>query len=63
MIGVLKQLEAGRKAADVAQEAEVSKHTINAWKAKHGGMERKLGAESQAVGSEGTKNISSPFPK
>src|SRR5229473_6107560 len=39
MIGVLKQLEAGRKAEDVAREAGVSKHTIYAWKAKYGGME------------------------
>jgi transposase-like protein len=31
MIGVLKQLEAGRKAADVARELGVSKHTIYAW--------------------------------
>ena len=34
MIGALKQLEAGRKAEDVAREVGVSKHTIYAWKAK-----------------------------
>ena len=28
MIGALKQLEAGRKAEDVAREVGVSKHTI-----------------------------------
>lgn len=39
MIGALKQLEAGRKAEDVAREVAVSKHTIYAWKAKYGGME------------------------
>jgi putative transposase len=39
IIGVLKQLEAGRKAEDVAREAGVSKHTIYAWKAKYGGMD------------------------
>ena len=33
MIGALKQLEAGRKAEDVAREVGVSKHTIYAWKA------------------------------
>ena len=38
MIGTLKQLEAGRKAEDVAREVGVSKHTIYAWKAKYGGM-------------------------
>jgi transposase len=39
MIGALKQLEAGRKAEDVAREVGVSKHTIYAWKAKFGGMD------------------------
>ena len=38
MIGALKQMEAGRKAEDVAREMGVSKHTIYAWKAKYGGM-------------------------
>ena len=39
IIAVLKQVEAGRKAEDVAREAGVSKHTIYAWKAKYGGMD------------------------
>ena len=39
IIGVLKQMEAGRKVEDVAREQGVSKHTIYAWKAKYGGME------------------------
>ena len=39
IIAVLKQVEAGREAEDVAREAGVSKHTIYAWKAKYGGME------------------------
>jgi putative transposase len=39
MIGALKQMEAGRKAEDVARELGVSKHTIYAWKAKYGGLE------------------------
>ena len=39
MIGALKQLEAGRKAEDVAREVGVSKHTIYTWKAKYGGMD------------------------
>ena len=38
MIGALKQLEAGRTAADVGRELGVSKHTVYAWKAKYGGM-------------------------
>jgi putative transposase len=39
MIGALTQLEAGRKAEDVAREVGVSKHTIYAWKAKYGGKD------------------------
>jgi putative transposase len=39
MIGALKQLEAGRQAADVGREMCVSKHTIYAWKAKYGGLD------------------------
>lgn len=38
MIGALKQMEAGRSAADVGRELGVSKHTVYAWKAKFGGM-------------------------
>jgi putative transposase len=38
MIGALKQMEAGRRAEDIAREVGVSKHTIYAWKAKYGGM-------------------------
>jgi putative transposase len=37
MIGALKQMEAGRSAAEVGRELGVSKHTIYAWKAKYGG--------------------------
>jgi putative transposase len=39
IIAALKQVEAGRKAEDVAREVGVSKHTIYAWKAKYGGMD------------------------
>jgi putative transposase len=39
IIVALKQVEAGRKAEDVAREHGVSKHTIYAWKAKYGGMD------------------------
>jgi putative transposase len=38
MIGALKQLEAGRTAAEIGREMGVSKHTIYAWKATYGGM-------------------------
>lgn len=39
MIDAVKQLEAGRSAADIGREYGVSKYTIYAWKAKYGGME------------------------
>ena len=39
MIGAVKQMEAGRKAEDVAREVGVSSHTIYAWKSKYGGMD------------------------
>lgn len=39
IIGVVKQVEAGRKVDDVAREQGVSKHTLYAWKAKYGGMD------------------------
>ena len=39
IIEALKQMEAGRTAAEVGRELGVSKHTIYAWKAKYGGLE------------------------
>lgn len=39
IIEALKQMEAGRSAAEIGREYGVSKHTIYAWKAKYGGME------------------------
>ena len=39
IIEALKQVEAGRTAADVGRELGVSKHTVYAWKAKYGGLE------------------------
>ena len=39
IIAVLKQVEMGRKAEDVARDTGMSKHTIYAWKAKYGGMD------------------------
>ena len=39
MIAAVKQMEAGRKAEDVAREVGVSTHTIYAWKSKYGGMD------------------------
>ena len=39
IIEALKQVEAGRTAADVGRELGVSKPTLYAWKAKYGGLE------------------------
>ena len=54
IIGVLKQLEAGRKAEDVAREVGVSKHTIYAWKAKYGGMDVSQAQEAKQLREENT---------
>ncbi len=55
MIGALKQLEAGRKAEDVAREVGVSKHTIYAWKAKYGGMDVSEAPEARQLRDENTR--------
>ena len=39
IIAVMKQLEAGRSAAEMVREVGVSTYTIYSWKAKYGGME------------------------
>jgi putative transposase len=39
ILAVVKQLEAGRTAAEMAREVGVSTFTIYSWKAKYGGME------------------------
>jgi putative transposase len=53
--GALKQLEAGRKAEDVAREVGVSKRTIYAWKAKYGGMDVSQAQEAKQLRDENTK--------
>jgi putative transposase len=55
MIGALKQLEAGRKAEDVAREVGVSKHTIYAWKAKYGGMDVSQAQEVKQLRDENAR--------
>jgi len=55
MIGALKQLEAGRKAEDMAREVGVSKHTIYAWKAKYGGMDVSQAQEAKQLRDENTR--------
>jgi hypothetical protein len=60
VIGALKQLEAGRKAEDVAREVGVSKHTIYAWKAKYGGMDVSEAQEAKQLRDENTRVLLSP---
>ena len=55
IIGVLKQVEAGRKVEEVAREAGVSKHTVYAWKAKYGGLEVSEAAELRSLRDENTR--------
>ena len=39
MIAEVKQMEAGRRAEDVAREVGVSPHPIYAWKSKYRGLD------------------------
>ena len=39
IIGVLKQMEAGRSVSDLSRELGVSDQTLYNWKAKYGGLE------------------------
>jgi len=60
MIAALKQMEAGRKAEDVAREVGVSKHTIYAWKAKYGGMSVSEAQEAKQLREENTRLAGGP---
>jgi putative transposase len=60
-IGALKQVKAGGKAADVAREIGVSKHTIYAWKAKYGGMDVSEAQEAKQFGMR-TRGCGSWWP-
>jgi putative transposase len=55
MIGALRQVDAGRKAEDVAREVGVSKHTLYAWKAKYGGMNVSEMQESKQLRDENSR--------
>ena len=52
MIAAVKQMEAGRKAEDVAREVGVSTHTIYAWKSKYGGMDVSEAQEAKRLRDE-----------
>ena len=55
IIVALKQVEAGRRAEDVAREAGVSTHTIYAWKAKYGGMDATEAQEAKRLRDENAR--------
>ena len=55
MISAIKQLEAGRKAEDVAREVGVSTHTIYAWKSKYGGMDVSEAQEAKRLRDENAR--------
>ena len=55
MITGLKQMEAGRRAEDVAREVGVSKHTLYAWKAKYGGMDASQAQEAKQLRDENNR--------
>jgi len=55
MIGALKQMEAGRKAEDVAREIGISRHTLYAWKAKYGGMDVSQAQEAKQLRDENNR--------
>jgi len=55
IIGAVKQVEAGRKADEVAREIGVSKHTIYAWKQKYGGLDVAEAQELKALRDENTR--------
>jgi len=55
IIEALKQMEAGRSAAEVGRQYGVSKHTIYAWKAKYGGLEVNDAQELKQLREENTR--------
>jgi putative transposase len=55
IVDALKQVEAGRKAEDVAREVGVSKHTLYSWKAKYGGMEVSEAQEAKQLRDENAR--------
>ena len=55
IIAALQQLDAGRKAAEVAREVGVSTYTIYAWKAKYGGMDMSEAQEAKQLRDENAR--------
>ena len=55
IIAALRQVEAGRAAAEVAREVGVTVHTIYAWKAKYGGMDVSEAQEARQLREENAR--------
>ncbi len=55
IIGVLKEQEAGAKAADLCRKHGISEATFYNWKAKYGGMEVSEAKRSKALEDENTR--------
>ena len=55
IVAALRQLEAGRKAVEVAREVGVSTYTIYAWKAKYGGMDVSEAQEARQLREENAR--------
>jgi hypothetical protein len=53
IIGVLKQMEAGRKVAELARELGVSEATLYTWKSKYGGSGRLTAVQYKGGGTAG----------
>ena len=61
MVGAIRQMDAGRKAEDVARELGVSKHTLYAWKSKYGGMEVSEAQEAKRLRDDEGSGIDVPL--
>jgi putative transposase len=55
IVAALRQVEAGRAAAEVAREVGVTVHTIYAWKAKYGGMDVSEAQEARQLREENAR--------
>jgi putative transposase len=55
ILTAVKQLEAGRRAEDMAREVGVSTHTIDAWKSKYGGMDVSEAQEARRLRDENAR--------
>jgi putative transposase len=55
IIGVLKEAEAGAKAAELARKHGISEATLYNWKAKYGGLEVSAAKRLRALEDENAK--------